>query len=79
MKTKIIRVGNSKGIIISSDILKLLGLDERAILHISITENPPQLILRPTEGQAASVGLHRQKMEEIEKFLELYDHLAKGL
>ncbi len=45
METKLIKVGNSKGVIIPSKILKLVGLKEK----ISITVEENKIILAPVE------------------------------
>lgn len=79
MKAKIIRIGNSKGILIPKHILKKYNIEEGDSLYISEVENPPQIILRPAESEAEQIGLTKENRREIDKFLKIYGHLIRTL
>ncbi len=79
MKIKIIRIGNSRGVILSTAVLKKFNLSEGDNLFLSQTENPQQIILRPAETEAEFSGISRKERRDIENFLDMYTHLFKGL
>lgn len=45
IKTKITRIGNSKGVVIPSDVVKSLALDEGDEVEVSYVESTQQLLL----------------------------------
>jgi antitoxin component of MazEF toxin-antitoxin module len=79
MKTKIIRIGNSKGIIIPSHLLKKLGLDEGTPVYLESISKPPGILLRPPESEMEDLGVKTEDRKEIEEFLTVYQHILKGL
>jgi antitoxin MazE len=47
MNTKIIRVGNSNGIVLPSAFLKLLGLETGETIRIEYREKSKEIVLKP--------------------------------
>ncbi|MBK5213157.1 MAG: AbrB/MazE/SpoVT family DNA-binding domain-containing protein [Flavobacteriaceae bacterium] len=63
MEAKIIKVGNSKGIIIPSKFLKLIGLEDRVTIEI---END-KIIITATESKPR-VGWEEMLAEDVAKY-----------
>lgn len=63
MEAKIVRVGNSKGIIIPSKLMKLIGLKEK--VAIDVKDN--KIIITPVEKKVRE-GWEELIKEEVEKY-----------
>ena len=79
MKVKIIRIGNSRGIIIPGHLLKKMNLSEGDTLYLNVVDNPPGLILKLPETEMEQIGVKREDRSEIEQFLSIYGHIIRGL
>lgn len=79
MKIKIIRIGNSRGIILPKQLLDKFNLKDGHPLYLSISDNPMQIVLRPAESEAEVVGIGENERKNIDRFLELYGHLIRRL
>ncbi len=79
MNVKLIRIGNSRGIIIPNHILKKLGLGEGDSLTISSQLDPPQISLATPEVEMDHLGIDREERRDIQKFLESYNHILDAL
>ncbi|MDT0650875.1 AbrB/MazE/SpoVT family DNA-binding domain-containing protein [Autumnicola edwardsiae] len=62
MEAKLVQIGNSKGVIIPSKLLKLIGLKEK--VKIAIEEN--KIVISPTEKKVRE-GWEEMIKQEIEK------------
>jgi antitoxin component of MazEF toxin-antitoxin module len=79
MKIKIIKIGNSNGIILSREILRHLKLNEGDYLHAAIHDNPPGIILRTVENELQLIGLSSRERSELDAFLDSYREILEGL
>lgn len=68
---KLTKIGNSTGIILPSDVLKLVGIDDDSEVQISTKDH--QIILEPANLK------DRQVMETFLSVLEDYDDTLKKL
>jgi bifunctional DNA-binding transcriptional regulator/antitoxin component of YhaV-PrlF toxin-antitoxin module len=79
MNVKLIRIGNSRGIIIPNHILKKLGLVEGDLLTISSRLDPPEISLATPEAEMAHLGIDSDERRVIQQFLETCNHILDSL
>ena len=79
MKVKIIRIGNSRGIIIPNHILKESGLDEGVSLDLSMSDGNKSILLQTAIHEAESLGLDGDERRKIQEFIDIYSSIFNKL
>jgi antitoxin component of MazEF toxin-antitoxin module len=68
---KLTKIGNSWGVILPTDLLKVVGIEDSSEVEISVKEN--QIVLRPTSLK------DRKVMKAFMKVLDQYDKTFEKL
>lgn len=54
MQTRIVQIGNSRGVILPADMLRQMGLQQKSVVNVSMMDDTIVISRQPREGWAAA-------------------------